>query len=32
MVLVGIGFFVFVILLYVYENLKEKKDDEEWEE
>ena len=32
MVLAGVIFLVFVILLVVYENLKEKWDDDEWEE
>ena len=32
MVLAGVGFLLFMILLVVYENLKEKWDDDEWEE
>ena len=32
MALAGIVFLGFLFLLVVYENLKEKKDDEEWEE
>ena len=32
MALAGVGFLVFMILLVVYENLKEKWDDDEWEE
>ena len=32
MALAGVGFLLFMILLVVYENLKEKWDDDEWEE
>ena len=32
MALAGVGFLLFMILLVVYENLKEKWDDDEWQD